>query len=365
MRKPLITVLCAGPGLGFYVPGIVVHRQLKSAGLTSAVHVYEGLLMADKQQNIPKAKINFHRNFSFALMGQNLAKDPSPYLDELAVQHLLTQWQSENRTHFIVFSGFWIPVLNRYMELCASQLSIELCHIDAANSTSWGLFKTALPEFKHVWFNNWEDKSISYYIDISGETIAPYTQRDGYLIHGGGWGMGTYKEKLHGLNDLQFKLKVIAYEHKDLENRNKLSQYYLIDPDWNTWDLDAAGAHQFPPFGLVATDGTLNYHAAGNYPEVYDLVMQSKAIISKPGAGTLIDSLSSATPLIFLEPFGSYENKNALLWKHFGLGISLQDWLGTGCSTAVLEKSHNRLLEVKGNAKNYVQHYINNLNYGT
>lgn len=362
-----ISILCAGPGLGFYIPGILAQRQLNQAGLAAVVHVFEGFLVEHKKQNVPKAKINFHRNFSFALMGQNLAKDPSSHLDDYQVEKLLLLWQKEQRRHFIVFSGFWIPLLKRYSErVDKSELFIDLCHVDSAPSTSWSLFDTSSDEYNHIWFNNWEDKQVSYYIDVSGEQVIPYEKRrKSYLIHGGGWGMGTYKDKLNELNRSKLMLDVIAYEYGDLDQRNELNNYYMIDPQWNTWDLNQKGLHQFPPFGEVDLSGKVSFRENFQYPEIYKIIRKSKAIISKPGAGTLLDSLSSATPLICLKPFGGYEDKNALLWEHFGLGVSFEKWEASGFSEKLLCDMHKNLVEMRASAKDYIKTYINNFVYGT
>jgi hypothetical protein len=404
-NKMVISILCAGPGLGFYIPGVIMHRQLVNKGLDARVHVFENFLQQDKKNNVPKAKIKFHRNFPFALMGQNLAKDPSPYLDEALLEELLRTWKREDRRHFVIFSGFWIPVMEKYARrVDPSGLNIHLCHVDAANSTSWNLFNTDSPIYTHVWFNHWQEKRISYHIDIAGTDPVPFNQRENeFLIHGGGWGMGTYKEKIAELNSLGLHLSIISYEKQDLEKldlekldlekldlekhdlekKDSLNQYYMLDPAWNTWDLDDKGEHQFPPLGKVllpdASEAALNadaqepspnlnagmvYTSNNDYPEVYNIIRMKKGIISKPGAGTLMDSLSSATPLLFLEPFGDYENKNALLWEYFGLGISLTDWIAADCAEEILLRLHENLLKVRSATENYITSYCKKFNHG-
>lgn len=367
-KKQITTILCAGPGLGFYVPGVIMERQLMNHGIPAFVHVFEYFLRDDKRANVPITKLKFHRNFSYALMGQNLAKDPSGYLNGQAIDELLLTWKNEGRKLFVVFSGFWIPILKRYKKECdhGNDVIINLCHIDADYSTSWKLFDTTGPEFESTWFNNWQKGEINFHLSVADLPSIPFKERkDSVVIHGGGWGMGTYKEKIGQLDELDFNLTVVGYEHNDLKSINPKHSYYLLDPDWNTWDLNEEGRHEFPPLISMDEPGKDGiYFKNSEFPPIYKVINDSKAIISKPGAGTLMDSLSSATPLVILEPFGEYERKNGLLWEKFGLGISYSDWEATGFDVKILENLHCNLLNMKSNTLNYIHSFIKFYHYG-
>ncbi len=67
--------------------------------------------------------------------------------------------------------------------------------------------------------------------------------------------------------------------------------------------------------------------------------------MSKPGGGTLLDSLWSATPAVLLEPFGAHEQRNADLWIQLGYGISFEDWQNQGFAPEVLQELHEALLK--------------------
>ncbi len=356
---PVTTILCAGPGLGFYVPGILMQRKLQEGGIPAVTEVFEGYLQTDRRNNVAKAKQSFHRNFSFALMGQNLAKDPSPFLDRKAVSELIDTWRQQRRRHFLVFSGFWIPVLERYRLVCQEEeLRISLCHVDAANSTSWSLFDTSASYFQHHWFNDWENRAINFHINIDDAAVLPFSQRaDRYIIHGGGWGMGTYRQKIAELNAAGLALDIIAYEKADLETVHTGNDYYILDPEWRTWDRNRDGTHSFPPLAAMERGKAESFQTGQAYPPIYDLVKRNKAIISKPGAGTLMDSLSSETPLVYLEPFGSYEAKNAALWQHSGLGLPYDEWKSNGFDPALLEPMAERLAEIRQSSQNFVTVY--------
>ena len=68
-------------------------------------------------------------------------------------------------------------------------------------------------------------------------------------------------------------------------------------------------------------------------------------MVSKPGGGTLLDSLTAATPIVLLPPWGEPEAKNGELWEELGFGIDFQRWRETGFDYRVLEDLHHRLLE--------------------
>jgi hypothetical protein len=252
-------------------------------------------------------------------------------------------------------SGFWIPVIERYLQRRGS-IEIILCHLDAANSTSWDLFEGNGLKFRHVWFCNWERKEINYHIAASPDHYIPFNNRsNGLVVHGGGWGMGTYKNKIGPLSRLAFDLNIIAYQYDDVIPLDKRHRHFLLDPDWNTWDKDMDGNYGFPPISLIE-DGEFDFSQTGHSQDLHGLIGNSRAIVSKPGAGTLIDSLTYSTPLVYLEPFGEYERKNALLWAHYGLGISYEDWERSNFSESILEEISRNLSEIKARTNNFVNY---------
>jgi UDP-N-acetylglucosamine:LPS N-acetylglucosamine transferase len=72
------------------------------------------------------------------------------------------------------------------------------------------------------------------------------------------------------------------------------------------------------------------------------------AVVSKPGGGTLLDSLAAATPVVLLPPWGEPEAKNGALWEELGFGIDVERWRKTGFDHHVLEDLHHRLLMAGG-----------------
>jgi hypothetical protein len=129
---------------------------------------------------------------------------------------------------------------------------------------------------------------------------------------------------------------------------------YMVDPTWRAWDR-SDGVHGYPPFGEVGGTTRASGHA------LYELIRRSHAIISKPGGGTLIDSLSSATPVVLLEPYGYAEAKNGALWEELGYGISFAKWRDAGFSTQQLEQLHDNLVRRSVRGDSYPQYYADQL----
>ncbi|MEH1791000.1 MAG: hypothetical protein V7L23_36935 [Nostoc sp.] len=360
MSQENVTLLCSGASLGAYIPALIASHQLSDRGIASDVVVLENILLENKRNNVSETKFAFHRNFSLALMAQKLAKDITPSIDPDLTSHLLATWKHQERKRFMIFSGFWLPIANRYLQETDSEdIAIDLCHMDASVSTSWKMYDTTHPAFRHVWFFNWEDKRLSYIFCVSDDEPVSYNQRSNrFLIHGGGWGVGTYKSKVPKLVHQGIKLDIIAYEQQDIENKTEHSRYFLIDPTWKPWEKNAQGHHQFPPFGEVKDDGNITFQNSQPYPEVYNLIRQSSGIISKPGGGTLLDSLSAATPLVWLAPYGDYEKNNGLLWEYLGFGISYEKWADSGYSLDILERLHLNLKQARASLPRYLTNYV-------
>ena len=106
----------------------------------------------------------------------------------------------------------------------------------------------------------------------------------------------------------------------------------------------------FPPLSELSSagsSGAISYARNAGHPPLFDLTRSALAVISKPGGGTLIDSLAAATPLLLIEPFGDYERKNGQLWKELGFAIDLDEWIAGGCRSDVLEALHRNLLAAR------------------
>ncbi|WP_051217483.1 hypothetical protein [Paenibacillus assamensis] len=359
-----VTLLSAANSLGIYVPAKLLQHQLRARGLQVQIEMLEQLYPTVTRDSIPRYRKAFHQSFRVAKTGYHLAKNLGDTLETSKVEVLLSKWKDEGRKHFIVMTGFWIPVIERYKEIMSntSSLTIQLIRLDAGESASYAVHKGLGDDYRNVWmFEGNEKQQLCRQLMVSSEAPLPFESRaDRYTIHGGGWGIGTYQTIIDPARQQQLALNVIAYYVDDIPNHRDLHRYYMIDPKWNPWDIDEHGDHRFPPFAEVNEQGTVEFESSSSraYPEVFDLIRNSRAVISKPGGATLVDSLSAATPIIMLEPFGSHEEANMKLWESAGFGIRYEQWKEAGFSIDLLRELHDNLLRAREKTVDVVEELI-------
>lgn len=364
MSKFTYIILGGGPGLGFYIPGLMIHKKLLKKGFLTEFYTYEELLSDEKQKAVKIAKERFHKNFKFALMAQKMVTYIDDSINNQKLNYLMDHWNSLLYKHFVVFSGFWSSIIGKYLLQVkdTSGIMVDLCHVDSDLSSSWKLFQDG-KIYNQIWFVHWKNNSINYLLNIDdAEPKSISDRKKRLLIHGGGWGIGTFHKYIPELINSEYHLDIINYSLESVEsnpNENKIYQY-LIDPEWNHWELNSKGDHQFPPFKELSSRTENISINNEDYPAVYDIIKNNIAIVSKPGGGTLIDSLSSATPLIVLEPFGEYEKKNGELWVKKGFGITYNDWKEQKYSISVLKELHENLIKIRSLTKDYFKELICN-----
>jgi hypothetical protein len=303
-----------------------------------------------------RSRRKFHADFRMALMAQRLATDITNQLDTAEAERTLQRWRASERRRFVVFSGFWATLLHRYIrDYAPGPVAVDFCHVDSAPSSSWGLVEKRLPGIRDVWFLHFETRAVHYRLDVNSAPPVPFAERAPRLLcHGGGWGMGTYRERTRTLAEHELLLDLLCYEHDELDALPG-ARHFILDPDWFPFRL-RRGESLFPPLGSLQPGGAVHYTVNPEFPELYNLTRCASAIVSKPGGGTLIDCLSAATPLIILEPFGEYERNNGLLWRELGLGIDFDEWVRAGCSLKALEPLHHNLLAARKRLPSYAEH---------
>ncbi|MCS7483583.1 hypothetical protein ACFFQW_11000 [Umezawaea endophytica] len=349
-----IAVLTSGVALGVHVPGLLLARRLTEAGVPVRVDVLEDHLPRRQRDLIPASKVAFHRDFRVALAGQRLAGRNAAALEEDSVDVLLAEWEADQVDLVVVLSGFWLPTVHRYASRHAG-VRVHSCHVDAVASPSFESKASQVPEsgpppYAHedVWLLEEAGGTVARTIPVSRAEPVPWVERNGRLLtHGGGWGMGTYRSRAADLGGEGFSLDVVAYEGADVAAHDGRHRYFMIDPSWHPWH-----DRGFPPFGRIE-DGRVDYRRREDHHDGFDLTREAVAVVSKPGGGTLMDSLASATPVVLLEPFGGHESLNARLWERLGFGIPYDDWARTGKSFSVLERLHRNLVAARARTLSY------------
>jgi hypothetical protein len=323
-----IEILTSGVALGVHVPGLLLADRLREKDIPVGVSVLERLLPAQKLATTATMKFAFHRDFRVALAGQKMAGSPADSVAPAAVEALFADWRSRGVDRVVVFSGFWLPVLAGY------DCAIDVCHVDSVASPSFAKTVTDL-DIRHVWLADADAGTIPCSIPVSDESPVPWADREPRVfLHGGGWGMGTYRDRIGELLEHGLQLDVIAYEGRDVTADGV--RYFMVDPAWHPW-LD----NGYPPFGEVGAGFARSVGHHGSF----DLTRSAVATVSKPGGGTLLDSLWSATPAVLLEPFGAHEQRNADLWCSLGFGIPFDTWRASGFDPELLRPLHEALLK--------------------
>lgn len=357
-----VGILCSGVALGVYIPGLLVNRDLNKKGVSSEVFVLENLIVENKKNKINKNKEAFHKSFKVAKMGQKIAGDIMDSVGDYELEDLLNRWRKDDIREFVVVSGFWLSVIERYINRYPGiDIKCHCLHIDSNISPSWKKVNINPDYCTSEYLFSYDEKRLVQDIVVSEDEPIPFSERENrLLIHGGGWGMGTYQSKIPELIEQGIPLGIVAYNVSEIKEDSN-NKYYALDERWSPWMKNSKGLYQFPPFAEVKYNETPKFKFKEEYPGLYDITRNVKAVISKPGGSTLVDSLSAATPIITLEPFGEHEQKNADLWSELGFGISYEEFKKINYKMEVLEELHNNLCKARGKRNRYSDELYKNL----
>jgi hypothetical protein len=353
-----VVILTSAVGLGVYIPALLIRQQLRSFGVSVTVEVLEDFYTA-KQQNSHLAHAQAHHaNFALAQLAHRMARDVQDSLNDERIQVLLERWATQQCRHFIVWSGFWLPILERYRDLTGWALAIDHCRIDADISASFKIYPHLRQLGREIWLWHGESNSLVYEIGVGQQQALSFEQRQPRLMaHGGGWGIGTYQECAKELASVGFALDLVVHKIDEAPFLQQNDRAYQLQPNWQAWQRDGEGELQFPPMALLENGVSVTCKQQGDYHVLYDVIRNNQAIISKPGGCTLIDSLASATPVILLEPYGYAEARNGAVWQQLGFGIRYADWRASGYAPEILATLHNNLVNRTQRGLDYSRTY--------
>jgi hypothetical protein len=352
---PPVSILTSGIGLGVYIPALLIQRRMAQLDARADVEVLERYFTADAQRRQLALQRACRESFALAQMAHRMTRDVGDALDEARVDELLRRWASEGRRHFMVWSGFWLPLVERYRALVSAPLHIDCCRIDAEVSASFSVHQGLAPDAAEIWLWSWAEKRTVFEITVSNEAPLAFHERDDrVVVHGGGWGLGTYRSRRAELAGTPWACDVVVHDAADVVGAPSRDRAFMIDPAWRPWQ-HSDGTASFPPFAEIGHSHRSDGHA------LFEVIRRSKAIVSKPGGGTLIDSLASATPIVLLEPYGYAEASNGALWRHLGFGIAWDDWRDSGFSAELLERLHQNLHRRVRNGPDYPRAYVDRI----
>ncbi len=320
----MLTILTAGTGLGVYIPGLLMHRALALRGVDVALAVLESLYTEAALRERERAVPAFQSDFRLAQLAHRRARHDPARFDAARV----AAWQATLRGQRIAaWSGFWLPLLAQ------KPVVIDHCRIDAVVSAS---FENGAPRDgdREIWL--WHEGALHWRLPVDARLPLPWAERERRVVaHGGGWALGEFGVGIDAL-PTGWEADVLCGQREMAVPRARV---WRVASEWRPWN----GAPRFPPMAPAGSDDFSPAHEH----RAYELLRGARAVISKPGGGTLIESLWAATPLLMLPPFGAAEARSGALWQSLGLGMPLADWLARGARGDDLKAMHERLLAAR------------------
>lgn len=327
-----VTILASGIALGDYVPALLLRDNLIRRGAEAEVVLLESLCISSKPERI-----------RLALKGQRLPSKVLNAVDVLKKKQLFTKWMQEKRYRFVLFSGHWLPLVDEYLRNSRYPLDkVDCIHMDAVVSSSWAAYMESSVPFHAIWPFSFRDNRVNTTIPISEETVPIYEDRPLQVLVRGGWEMDAYPHILPDLADAGIHSCCIVYSRTVNIRESPFMHYF-----WSN-ENGAPFGHQicdYPP--LIDESGVLAF--LPHTYNVFNLLVSCRAVISKPSGMTLLDSLESGTPVLFLPPVVAYEEYNARLWKSLGFGLDYEEWKSWGFPFEALAEVHARLRRCRKN----------------
>ncbi|QHI35466.1 Processive diacylglycerol beta-glucosyltransferase [Kordia antarctica] len=331
-------------GFGVYFPARITANSLKTVGFDSEVLLIEHLFTDAKRKTFEASKIAFSKNYKLAKLATKLSVDSSDMFDPDKVEILFKRWEAAKVSEFLCFSGLWLDLLSLYSK-SNPQLSVKLCRLDAGDAVTWRMNDEVAIQETYSFLDLNEGK-INYKLSIPTLHYIPFGERkQSVVIHGGGWGLGNFLETTQQLPENLIK-RILVKDFSKYVSQKKNTTFYMNDPNWDPIN-NGFGVSHFPRLGEIISTDTILYSNNNDYHSALDLIVDSKAIISKPGGMTIVDSIITGTPLIYLDPMGENEKGNQILIERLKIGASFTAWQHEKFSIEMLLEFHENIERIK------------------
>ena len=345
-------LLAASSGLGTYTPAVQLYHYLASEGRAVSLEVLERVFRDEKLDQIARSRRRFQEDFRFALTARKVLSLHSP-ADSVSADKsalLMKAWREAGEKHFVVFSGFWLPVLKQYREEMMTEIAVDCVQMEVVLSPSWCAHLKDYPyPTRQIWFYSESQCKIAQTLLPQNETVACQRERR-LVLHGGGWQIGDYSDSVEALVDAGYAL-LVGWPHDRPCVPYPNVRYFRIDPCWETWIAEEG---EYPPLE-ISDDGRFVPLETSGFHWLLQQIATSSGIVSKPGGATLLDSLSTATPLVHTSPYGETEARNAIVWNSLGLGVSYADWQANGYDDEMLAAAREHLEAVREPLHSYAE----------
>ena len=305
--------------LGVYVPALSLKKQLEALGDRADLLCLEDLYRG-KDSVMEETKRSFHGDFRLARISYRIPARSKAAVDSEAVRVFLNEAAEKKYDAVITFSGFFVETLNKLATECPHyQDRIYAVHMDSVSSRSW---KDAdLSGIQEIWLYREAEQKIICSLEQPANTYSGKCSR--ILVHGGGWGIGEYRNKIRRLNERGIPLDIIVYYPEEAAEIDPMNDCYLLDSSWKP----GSNTDEYPRLLKYHENKWCEFADRRTVNPLRILMERDIAALSKPGGGTLADSLCTGTPLLFSEELASYEKENRILWEQCGFGIGFEDFL--------------------------------------
>jgi hypothetical protein len=326
-------LLAGGTGLGTYVPAVYAAEQLTALGFATECFVLESFY--------PEAQLTKLKNFRRALRDPGRARVAAasaglvqPRLAEAELHAMSDALLESAADIFLVFSGFWCPALTRLLARRRPAPPVVQCHVDAVVSPSW---RAPLPAALELWAFELAERRVNYRFRHPGPAPLAWDARaPAVVLHGGGWHLGEMDSRIEVLTTAGWQVRYVTPEKEAAGAAGQVELLHLSE-DWEPWDVAATRRSPLPEMHRATAAGV------NSCSTLREHLQEACAIVSKPGGGTLIDSLAGQTPLLMLPAFGAHERANGELWAALGFGVWWDDWTAAGAPPAALAGAQARL----------------------
>ena len=179
-----LTVLTSSVGLGAYVTALLHQALLRDAGYRVDVEVVEGWFTDDHIERHLMHQKAFHRDFRLALAGRRMARSIEGRLDDERISRLLAAWRGDGRARFLVWSGYWLPVLERYAaSVPDAHIELDLCFADAIEGDSFRVnHEPAGVVRREFWLFNWRRRALGRRLPVPAGAPLRFAERARRLV---------------------------------------------------------------------------------------------------------------------------------------------------------------------------------------
>lgn len=338
-----IQLLASGVALGHYIPAVLVQGALLDRKLRAQLHVYEAGLSARKRAMLTKTRDRYQDDFRAAQIGQRL----HGLLNADPLGPTATTWYGSRNPSvatFVVFSGQWAAVL---AQSGIAPKRIVFVQIDIGQSPSWKQHEEAVDPLLQNGATAYQLSALDgsqrlVTVDHVSDIVQWPARERVIVVHGGGWALGPLDAAATAMAGRGWRIQKMLGSRAPSENTAEDIECYTIPGDWAPWKCPVG--RPFPPLFAVGEYGGRQMVSDGQRHQLLKMMGKSCAVVCKPGGMSLAESALTATPLLFLDPYGPHESENAAHWIAQGFGLPYMEWIARGSDPQDLVSMHRRLV---------------------